>query len=397
MSMRERDGGDKQQGGAVSAREPVATPGKLTLTAGMPVQMRGAASPPPAAAVHDAAARGVATPTTALPHGERIQAAFGAAHDVSSIQAHVGGGAADACADMGASAFASGSHAVFAQTPDLHTAAHEAAHVVQQAQGVNLYGGVGSAGDADERHADAVADRVVAGHSVADLFGARSAPSSGASGAVQKKDGEITHKGKAGAGKVTARKNDVDPSDKTDTNYSLEYAGKDADKAHWLQFVFFQRFADVPGSGRLYDTGVISTTSGDKPYSTDKVTHWSVDSADSADPYYEATGSNVRTPAKSTKVFDMPGATSASRSAQFAATKAPKATKVTFFASFDSYLVLDGKAIYHVIWNATAEYDPVAKTLAPIAYGTGDAGSVAALPKNLKTVLDTQYAGNKIQ
>jgi hypothetical protein len=36
---------------------------------------------------------------------------------------------------------------------------------------VNLYGGVGEAGDSYERHADAVADRVVAGQSAADLLG----------------------------------------------------------------------------------------------------------------------------------------------------------------------------------------------------------------------------------
>jgi hypothetical protein len=87
---------------------------------------------------------------------------------------------------MGASAYATGNHVVFDRAPDLHTAAHEAAHVVQQAQGVNLYGGVGEAGDHYERHADAVADRVVAGQSAADLLGA--APTGSASTAIQRKD-----------------------------------------------------------------------------------------------------------------------------------------------------------------------------------------------------------------
>ncbi len=119
--------------------------------------------------VHEAAARGIDSPTTGLPHAEAIQASFGA-HDVSHIQAHVGGGAAAACHDMGASAYAAGNHVAFAGAPDLHTAAHEAAHVVQQAQGVNLSGGVGTAGDAYEQAADAVADRVVAGQSAADLL-----------------------------------------------------------------------------------------------------------------------------------------------------------------------------------------------------------------------------------
>ncbi|MEZ4403681.1 MAG: hypothetical protein R3B06_26895 [Kofleriaceae bacterium] len=43
--------------------------------------------------------------------------------------------------------------------------------MIQQADGVNLYDGVGQAGDRYERHADLVADRVVAGQSAADLFG----------------------------------------------------------------------------------------------------------------------------------------------------------------------------------------------------------------------------------
>ena len=66
---------------------------------------------------------------------------------------------------MGAQAFATGNHVAFAGTPDLHTAAHEAAHVVQQRGGVHLKGGVGEAGDTYEQHADAVADKVVRGES----------------------------------------------------------------------------------------------------------------------------------------------------------------------------------------------------------------------------------------
>jgi hypothetical protein len=58
----------------------------------------------------------------------------------------------------------------FADTPDLHTAAHEAAHVVQQRSGVHLKAGVGEVGDSYERNADAVADRVVAGDSAQDLL-----------------------------------------------------------------------------------------------------------------------------------------------------------------------------------------------------------------------------------
>ena len=111
---------------------------------------------------HEAARRGLQGPAQQLPHFEAIQRSFGH-HDVSSVQAHVGGPAAEASRAMGAEAYATGSSVAFRDAPSLHTAAHEAAHVVQQRGGVHLKDGIGSAGDAHEQHADAVADLVVAG------------------------------------------------------------------------------------------------------------------------------------------------------------------------------------------------------------------------------------------
>ena len=122
--------------------------------------------------VHAQAARGLTGAPTALPHGDAIQRSFGPDHDVSSIRAHVGGPAAEASTAIGARAYATGDSVAFASAPDLHTAAHEAAHIVQQRVGVQLYGGVGQAGDPYEQHADAVADRVVRGESAADLLAA---------------------------------------------------------------------------------------------------------------------------------------------------------------------------------------------------------------------------------
>jgi hypothetical protein len=97
--------------------------------------------------VHAQAARGLTGAPTALPHGDAIQRSFGPDHDVSSIRAHVGGPAAEASTAIGARAYATGDSVAFASAPDLHTAAHEAAHIVQQRAGVQLYGGVGQAGD----------------------------------------------------------------------------------------------------------------------------------------------------------------------------------------------------------------------------------------------------------
>jgi hypothetical protein len=138
--------------------------------------------------VHEAAARGTAGSGAQMPHLAAIQRSFGG-HDVGGVQAHVGGAAREATQAMGAEAYASGNHVAFGQSPDLHTAAHEAAHVIQQKAGVSLEGGVGRSGDTYERQADAVADRVVQGKSAEDLLGG-----GGGSGSkqVQKKGTQLT-------------------------------------------------------------------------------------------------------------------------------------------------------------------------------------------------------------
>lgn len=130
--------------------------------------------------VHQLADVGTRGAGGALPHAAAIQRAFGR-HDVGGITAHVGGAAAEASRAMGAQAYASGDHVAFASSPDLHLAAHEAAHVVQQRGGVALKSGVGEVGDAHERHADEVADHVVRGESAESLLdqyqGGNAAPS----------------------------------------------------------------------------------------------------------------------------------------------------------------------------------------------------------------------------
>ena len=138
------------------------------------------AAPSASELAFDGAARGTSGPAEQLPHFDAIQRAFGR-HDVSAIQAHTGQSAREGARAMGAQAFAHGNHVAFGKVPDLHTAAHEAAHVIQQRSGVHLKGGVGETGDAYERHADAVADRVVAGASAESLLD-EMVPSGGAAG-----------------------------------------------------------------------------------------------------------------------------------------------------------------------------------------------------------------------
>jgi hypothetical protein len=138
----------------------------------------------PGDAIHDAAKSGTAGGGGAMPHVDTIQEAFGR-HDVSGVRAHVGGAAKDASQQMGAEAFAYGQDVAFAGAPDLHTAAHEAAHVVQQRAGVSLYGGVGEVGDAYEQHADAVANAVVSGRSAEGLLDRMAGRGGGGAGRAQ--------------------------------------------------------------------------------------------------------------------------------------------------------------------------------------------------------------------
>ncbi len=210
----------------------VATAGKHTLTGALPPVPRqaealgGSALPVQRKVdgesrgdVTAAAQHGVSGTPEALPHRDHIQSLFGR-HDVSGIQAHVGGPAAEASQQIGASAYATGSSVAFREAPDLHTAAHEAAHVVQQREGVQLRGGVGEAGDAYERHADAVADAVVAGKPAGGILDQMAGGGSHAP-AVQRKG-----TGPAGEGPNTVKGGGATQTPVTPKTYAQITAGK---------------------------------------------------------------------------------------------------------------------------------------------------------------------------
>ncbi|MDH3303504.1 MAG: DUF4157 domain-containing protein, partial [Acidimicrobiia bacterium] len=125
------------------------------------------------------AADGVLAASEHLPFADRIQRSFGH-HDLGDATARIGGPAATAAESLGAAAYTYGSDVGFRAAPDLHLAAHEAAHVVQQRAGA------GGAHDRHEyqaeRHADRVADLVVAGRSAqAELDGAAASGGAGRS------------------------------------------------------------------------------------------------------------------------------------------------------------------------------------------------------------------------
>ncbi len=113
-----------------------------------------------------------------LPFRSQIQKAFGK-HDISNVKAFTDTAAVEGGKHMGAEAFTTGDKIAFARTPDLHLAAEEAAHVVQQRAGAKLPGGVGKPDDKYEDHALAVADAVVVGQNAEPILDTMAAPASG--------------------------------------------------------------------------------------------------------------------------------------------------------------------------------------------------------------------------
>lgn len=112
---------------------------------------------------------GIAGSGQKLPFAERIQASFGH-HDVSKISAHLGPSAQRSSLALGARAYTTAGHIAFGEAPSLHTVAHEAAHAIQQQQGISLPDGLSTPGDVYEQQADEVARRVEHGQSCQDLL-----------------------------------------------------------------------------------------------------------------------------------------------------------------------------------------------------------------------------------
>jgi len=126
--------------------------------------------------VHGAARQGISGASQSLPYHDEIQNAFGR-YPVNDIKAHQNSPARGATSRLNANAYTLGEHVAFSRPPDLRTAAHESAHVIQQRFGVPMP--VGRVGDVYERHADAVADAVIQGRSAEPLLDATPASTHG--------------------------------------------------------------------------------------------------------------------------------------------------------------------------------------------------------------------------
>ena len=202
-------------------------------------------------AVNDVARAGTRLGGQLLPHRERLEAAFGSEHDLSAVRAHLGHGPASACDTLGAAAFAAGDAIAFRSAPDLWLTAHEAAHVVQQRHGKVPASGLDSPGDAYERQAAAVADRVVAGKSAQDLLPRGDASDGSGAPAVQRYSVEQldAKRAQVGEGRQTALVGDQElyatPGLISGANSKLQSAGK---KGSYIELKAAAGSVDVDGT-----------------------------------------------------------------------------------------------------------------------------------------------------
>lgn len=136
------------------------------------------AAEPDTATIQKAAEQGIQGAAEPLPHLDTIQRSFGS-FDVSGTRSHTDGAASEANRAMNAEGYAADGEVAFRGRPSLFTAAHEAAHVVQQRGGVQFSDGIGQEGDAFEQHADQVAQAVVDGRSAESLLARQAAGGTG--------------------------------------------------------------------------------------------------------------------------------------------------------------------------------------------------------------------------
>jgi hypothetical protein len=134
--------------------------------------------------------RATRAPAIEYPHRAAIERSFG--RSITAV-AHAGPAATRAAGAIDATAFAHGNKVVFASSsPSLFVAAHEAAHTLQSSTMVQRHAADGGGGDDPfEAHADAVASRVVAGQSAADLLDGASGAAG--EGVIRRKDNKFDY------------------------------------------------------------------------------------------------------------------------------------------------------------------------------------------------------------
>jgi hypothetical protein len=369
-------------------------------------------------------------------------------HDFSNIRIHAGPAAAASARALGAEAFTVDRDVVFgAGQYDTSThegrrlLAHELAHVAHRARSSQLIPGVAPHDAAAERHADLAAEHLSDPSRRDPAKSPGHFRNWGPAWEVHRqvtKDtkGKVAYTGDVGRkpgevgvpyGTVEVRTGEaieLKGGGKFPNVIAVEYKGLFSADMKWLQFVWFELTATTSaGTARI--SGSVPTSSGNKPFTNDpKNPSWSIDSASTTDPFYEATGADLRS-SSSTTIFDAPGGGSATpiadavfkalapsaaaaagaavgsaaggaAGASVGATDAGagiSVTDVTFTAHFEDYLIQTDHAVHLVSWQASTLFNQVkgTTTASAIGYTVGTSGPVAGMPADRQKLLAASY------
>jgi hypothetical protein len=222
------------------------------------------------------------------------------------------------------------------------------------------------------------------------------------------RSGSIVHQGFTGAdlnpdGIVTVRTGGNETglgSPGLTSAITLDYTGRNADNVRWLQFVNVHMSARPAGAhARTFQTGTFNACGGGAivhHWSTNVAPVWEVDSCSAADPFYDASFINLRTPHRSMLIADQPGGF-LHQAQSFAATFATPPTTVTATFNFDSYAINNGTTpIYHVRWGVRYTYNITAGTESAVRYNIPGGGPISRLSAPHRTAIDTRNPGNGI-
>lgn len=196
--------------------------------------------------------------------------------------------------------------------------------------------------------------------------------------------GTEVHTGSVPGGDVSVRTDVQLDAAGPKEGFSIGYKGGLAADSAWLQFIWREIEVEHPVKGGYRVDRPITTSGGSYRLTTDpSAPNYNTDSNKPDDPFYEAGFMADRT-ADSTTMFDLPGAANAMVQAELAG----GATKVTSRAHFNTYLIRDNRAIYHV--GLDVEWVFTSPAAPPRTQTVRAAGKVTGLPEGMRKRLIDQ-------
>jgi hypothetical protein len=196
--------------------------------------------------------------------------------------------------------------------------------------------------------------------------------------------GTEVHSGAVPGGQVSVRTGGQLTAGGPSESFQMGYTGGLASDSHWLQFIWREIVVTHPTKGVYALPDPITTSGGHYALTTDPDDPvYNTDSRDPENPFYEAAFANNRT-ADSTTIFDLPGSINALVQREFS----NGATSVVSRAHFNTYLVRDFRATYHVYLQVEWSYGSPA---VPARVQTvRAAGRVNSLPAGMRKRLIEQ-------